>query len=64
LSWKDYWSISDEQYQDMISDKEILKLIYLFRYNDTAIIVIGDWPDEFVIDYLLKNRMNWEDRVI
>jgi 3'-phosphoadenosine 5'-phosphosulfate sulfotransferase (PAPS reductase)/FAD synthetase len=27
-------------------------------------IIIGDWDDDDINDYLLKYRMNWSDRIV
>jgi hypothetical protein len=40
--WKGYDLITEEQYQELISNDYITRLIYLFRYEGKVMIIIGD----------------------
>ena len=62
--WKGYDLITEEQYQELISNDYITRLIYLFRCEGKVMIIIGDWDDDDINDYLLKYRMNWSDRIV
>jgi len=62
--WSKYKVITEKQYWDLVLDKDILRVVYFFKYGDNVMIITGEWSDDDITEFLLDARMNWSDRII